>query len=83
MGIKEGDDPGIDWGKLLANAAGFRRLLKDMLMGPDWLDDDIEPSDSEAFLDDLDLLASDFPYDPTATAAREPVHWRYQTIYAN
>ena len=66
-----------------ANADKVLRLLWDILTEPDWPDDDIELSDSEAYLDDLDLLACGFPYDPTATAAREPVHWRFQTIYAN
>lgn len=72
-----------DWILDLASDAKVRRLLWDILTEPDWPDDDIELSDSKACLDDFDLLAYDFPYDPTATAAREPVHWRFQTIYAN
>ena len=72
-----------DWILDPANADKVRRLIWDILTEPDWPDDDIELSDSEAYHDDLELLACDFPYDPTATAAREPVHWRFQTIYAN
>ena len=72
-----------DWILDPANDDKVRRLLWDILTEPDSPDDDIEPSDDEACQDALDLLARDFPYDPTATAAREPVHWRFQTIYAN
>ena len=72
-----------DWILDPANDAKLRRLLWDILAEPDSPDDDIEPSDSEAYQDVLDLLACGYPYDPTATAAREPVDWRFQTIYAN